>query len=133
MSSVTFQQDTQNETPVVFVLSDSRGITATHVVEAAADQFEEGAVIIKRLCEVTGVAMVLDFLNQHIKDTEHMAVFHTIANEHLRREIRLELDKREIPSIDLLGPAINVLGNLTQLEPVCVAGRRAHVEIEEVK
>ena len=45
------------------------------------------------------------------------AVFHTFANGTLRREIRRELDRRGIPSIDLLGPAVTVISTLTGEEP----------------
>ena len=50
------------------------------------------------------------------------AVFHTFADGILRREIRRELDRRGIPSIDLLGPAVTVLSTLTGEEPTHAVG-----------
>jgi|GEM_PF-186540 hypothetical protein len=119
-------------TPCVFVISDSRGETAAAVVEAAADQFKEGTVVIKQLGCVSSVDMVLEYLDKNMKDGVPVAVFHTIVNEHLRRELRREFDDREIPAIDLLGPAISVLSTLSHEEPLRVAGHRAHTVVEKL-
>ena len=106
-----------NVTPVVFVLSDARGKTAAGVVEAAADQFGEDAVIIKQLGNVRSVDMVKDYLDRNLDPGVPVAVFHTLVDRNLRRDIRRELDKRGIPSIDLLGPAISVIATLSGEEP----------------
>ena len=92
-------------TPVVFVLSDARGKTAASVVEAAADQFNDKVVTIKQLGNVKSVGMVCDYLDNNVTEDVPMAVFHTIVDRNLRRDIRRELDGRGIPSIDLLGQA----------------------------
>ena len=42
----------ENATPVVLVISDARGKTAASVVEAAADQFDDGCIQILRLGNV---------------------------------------------------------------------------------
>lgn len=132
MADITFPQANLTHVPIVFVLSDADGTTATNVVEAAADQFEEGSVIIKKLRGVSSVEMVCEYLDKNIEDQVPCAVFHTIVQEHLRREIRRALDERGIASIDLLGPAINILANLTLKEPICVVGRRSHTPVEEI-
>ena len=46
-----------------------------------------------------------------------IAVFHTFVDERLRRDVRHELVRRGIPSIDLLGPAVTGLSTLTGEEP----------------
>ena len=43
-----------------------------------------------------------------------------------------ELDRRGIPSIDLLGPAITVISTLTGEEPHYETGRRVDTEVQEV-
>lgn len=118
--------------PIVFVLSDARGKTAVGVVEAAADQFEEDAVVVKQLGNVNSVQMVCDYLDHNRELDAPTAVFHTIADKNLRRDIRRELDNRGIPSVDLLGPAVTVLSSLTGEEPASVSGRRANTEVFEV-
>ena len=83
-------------TPVVFVLSDARGKTAASVVEAAADQFNDKVVTIKQLGNVKSVGMVCDYLDNNVTEDVPMAVFHTIVDRNLRRDIRRELDGRGI-------------------------------------
>lgn len=123
----------EHVTPVVFVLSDARGKTAAGVVEAAADQFGEDAVIIKQLGNVRSVDMVKDYLDRNLDPGVPVAVFHTLVDRNLRRDIRRELDKRGIPSIDLLGPAITVLSTLTDQEPIYQPGHRTDTEVQKVQ
>ncbi len=103
--------------PMIYVLSDARGETANTVVMAAAAQFGQDSVEIARLSNVTDVATVRDYFDANYDAERPCAVFHTFANGTLRREIRRELDRRGIPSIDLLGPAVTVLSTLTGEEP----------------
>ncbi len=119
------------EPPVVIVISDARGKTAAGVVEAAAAQFVEDVIVIKQLGNVRSIDMVKDYLDANVEDGKDVAVFHTIVNQNLRREIRRELDARGIPSIDLLGPSITIISTLTGEEPVYETGRRTKVQIEE--
>lgn len=103
--------------PMIYVLSDARGETANTVVMAAAAQFGKESVEIQRLSDVSDVQTVRDFFDKYYDENRPTAVFHTFANGTLRREIRRELDRRGIPSIDLLGPAVTVISTLTGEEP----------------
>lgn len=103
--------------PKIFVLSDARGETANTVVMAAAAQFGKESVEIQRLSNVNDLEMVRAFFDENYDPARPSAVFHTFADGTLRREIRRELDRRSIPSIDLLGPAVTVLSTLTGEEP----------------
>lgn len=102
--------------PIVLIISDARGDTAYSVVLAAAAQFEIDALDIARLSDATSVDKVEEFLDAQEKGRP-MAVFHTFVDERLRRDVRHELVRRGIPSIDLLGPAVTVLSTLTGEEP----------------
>lgn len=108
--------------PLIYVLSDSRGETANTVVMAAAAQFGDGSVEIKRLSNVTDVEAVRAYFDENFDADRPSAVFHTFANGILRREIRRELDRRGVPSIDLLGPAVTVISTLTGEEPTHAIG-----------
>lgn len=107
----------EDVTPLVFVMSDARGETANVVVRAAAAQFPDEAVEIVRLANADNLDKVKDFLSTHVDSDRPMAVFHTFSDKNLRRDVRRELDAMGIPSIDLLGPAINVISTLTGMEP----------------
>jgi regulator of PEP synthase PpsR (kinase-PPPase family) len=102
--------------PIVLIISDARGDTAYSVVIAAAAQYEEDALDIERLSDATSVDKVCDFLDKQ-EQGRPIAVFHTFVDERLRRDVRHELVRRGIPSIDLLGPAVTVLSTLTGAEP----------------
>lgn len=108
--------------PLIYVLSDARGETANTVVMAAAAQFGEASVDIERLSNVADVETVRSYFDEHYDADRPCAVFHTFANATLRREIRRELDRRGIPSIDLLGPAVTVISTLTGEEPTHAIG-----------
>ncbi|MBO7673447.1 MAG: kinase/pyrophosphorylase [Atopobiaceae bacterium] len=102
--------------PIVLIISDARGDTAYSVVVAAAAQFEVDALDIARLSDATSVDKVTEFLEAQ-EQGRPIAVFHTFVDERLRRDVRHELVRRGIPSIDLLGPAVTVLSTLTGEEP----------------
>ena len=102
--------------PIVLIVSDARGDTAYSVVVAAAAQFDEDALDIERLSDATTVERVNAFLDKQ-ESGRPIAVFHTFVDERLRRDVRHELVRRGIPSIDLLGPAVTVLSTLTGEEP----------------
>ena len=120
------------EPPVVIVISDARGDTAYSVVVAAAAQYEVDALDIARLSDATSVDKVTKFLEQQ-EQGRPIAVFHTFVDERLRRDVRHELVRRGIPSIDLLGPAVTVLSTLTGEEPSNKVGalRDRLVELEK--
>ena len=106
-------EDFDEATPVVHIISDSLGDTASEVVNAAAGQFPNESVRIERLAKVTSVEQVRHYFDEKTDPEIPMAVFHTIVDSNLRAEVRRELDRRAIPSIDLMGPAITVLSTLT--------------------
>lgn len=116
--------DYARDCAVIHVISDSLGETASSVVTAAAAQFPLGDVHIKRLPKLTHVRQVIDYFDSLSDDAKNhpTAVFHTIVDPSLRREVRRELDRMEIPSVDLLGPGIAILSSLTGKEPAGVPG-----------
>lgn len=108
--------------PVLYILSDSRGETAKAVVFAAAAQFSDDAVEIRRLSNIKDLETVSEYFDENFNPGDACAVFHTFADGTLRREIRRELDRRGIPSIDLLGPAVTVISTLTGEAPSHAVG-----------
>lgn len=111
-------------TPTIHVISDSLGETAADVALAAAAQFEHGTVHIERLPKVSNVEQVRRLILERERDDpqEKLLVFHTIANRELREEIQDELDRRGIPALDLLGPALDAIERLTGQKPRGQAG-----------
>ncbi|MDI3269473.1 MAG: pyruvate, water dikinase regulatory protein [Bacillota bacterium] len=99
----------------VYVLSDALGETAEAVARAAASQFNGGAVEVQRLSHV-GDKRRLGAILQEVQE-EHAALFYTLVDEGLRRWVREEADKRGIPAVDVLGPALEALSRLTDKPP----------------
>lgn len=119
----TYQVDaTHVSVPTIHVISDALGDTACEVVLAAAGQFNEGAINICRLPKVSEANQVREYIKKRIDSGQIMAVFHTIADSRLRAAVRDVLDSFGVPSIDLLGPAINVIATLTGETPKGVSG-----------
>ena len=112
----------ESPVPTIHVLSDALGDTACEVVLAAAGQFDEGAINICRLPKVSDANQVREYIKKRIDSGQIMAVFHTIADSQLRAQVRDVLDSFGVPSIDLLGPAINVIATLTGDTPKGVPG-----------
>ncbi|MCH3943224.1 MAG: pyruvate, water dikinase regulatory protein [Atopobiaceae bacterium] len=112
------------DVPIIHVISDSLGNTATGVVAAAAGQFADNAVKVKRLGNVSSAEQVREYFDKRESELEEhpTAVFHTIVDHELRDEVRRELDSRGIPSIDLMGPAISVISTLTGDDPKNIPG-----------
>ena len=110
------------DVPVVHILSDSLGDTASEVVNAAACQFPDESIRIERLAKVSNIEQVREYLDSLDDPDKQTAVFHTIVDARLRADVRRELDHRGIPSIDLMGPAITVMSSLTGEEPKNIPG-----------
>lgn len=132
MADVDVLFETEAPTPIVFVISDARGETATGVVSAAASQFTDDIVVIKRLSEVRDADTVRKYLDENLGGDAQIAVFHTIVDRNLRRDVRGICDTRGIPSIDLLGPAVTIISTLTGSEPVNEAGHRTTVKVDTI-
>lgn len=109
-------------TATVHVISDALGDTACEVVLAAAGQFREGSVRIARLPRVTGIDEVERYLAPHIASGEPIAVFHTIVDPELRSQLAFTLRHLDVPSVDLMGPALDTLSGLLGDRPAGTPG-----------
>ncbi|MBS5449652.1 MAG: kinase/pyrophosphorylase [Coriobacteriia bacterium] len=110
--------------PTIHVISDSLGDTAADVALAAAAQFDAGIVHIERLPKASSLRQISEYLDAHLAQDgpEHFLVFHTIANRELRTALEAELVRRKVPHIDVLGPALDAIAQLTGEQPHGQAG-----------
>lgn len=124
---VTFDQfgeGLREDHATVFVVSDSLGESANNVVLSAAAQFSDGAVRVVRLSQIESAEEVEDYLNEHDEEFVSTAVFHSIVDPRLRKEVRSNLNARGVLSVDILGPVVQLLAGLTEEKPKNQA--RAH-------
>lgn len=101
--------------PVIYVVSDSLGETAEFVARAAASQFDSGQMEIRRV--------------PYVADREHIAeiveeasgfksiVAYTIVVPELKEELLCLCAQHNIPAVDILGPMIQAISQLTDISP----------------
>lgn len=109
---------TEDELPLVHVVSDSLGDTAAAVAFAAASQFPAGHCRIKRLPKVRTVDEVAAYIDANLTEPgQRMILFHTIASHELRAKVVYLCAQRGIFAVDLIGPAIDAMSRALRQEP----------------
>jgi regulator of PEP synthase PpsR (kinase-PPPase family) len=106
----------------IHVISDNTGSTAVRVLRGASVQFSKTAVEISVLQHVSNIDQIRAYLDREVSEGEETAVFHTIMSQKLRDAMRQLLDARDIPSVDVLGPATMVLSSVLNEEPARAVG-----------
>ena len=114
----------------IHVISDSSGATAVRVLRGASVQFDSRAVEISVLSHVSSIDQIKAYIDREVADGEETAVFHTIMSEQLRNAMRELLDARDIPSVDVLGPATMVLSSVLGEDPAYAVGRTVDDGVE---
>lgn len=106
---------------VIFTMSDSSGETAEAVARAALVQFEPGKASIYRLPQVRS-SMQIPQLVREIASNRAIIAYTLVLPEY-RETLEAEANKYKIPTIDLLGPLINRIANLSGASPLSQPGR----------
>ncbi|MBN8661900.1 MAG: kinase/pyrophosphorylase [Candidatus Melainabacteria bacterium] len=106
---------------VIFTMSDSSGETAEAVARAALVQFEPGKASIYRLPQVRS-SMQIPQLVKEIASNRAIIAYTLVLPEY-RETLEAEANKYKIPTIDLLGPLINRIANLSGASPLSQPGR----------
>jgi regulator of PEP synthase PpsR (kinase-PPPase family) len=104
----------------IHVLSDSLGETGETVALAAISQFTPNAFRIERLQKVTTPEELRATVRKHCG--EDCLFFYTLVDEPMRREMA-QLIASGVIGVDLLGPAIEKLTEVTGAKPTGEAGR----------
>ncbi len=106
---------------IVFTLSDSSGETAEAVVKAALAQFPEQKVQLYRLARVSAIGE-LKAIVQEVAQKGGMIAY-TLVRVDLVTFLESEAKHYGIPIMDLLGPLIAKVSQITQISPLSQAGR----------
>ena len=104
----------------ILAVSDGTGATAELVARSALTQFQTGKVEIRRLPNVRTIADVLRAIE--VAQASRAIVVHTLVSDELRQAISREASKRDVPTIDLIGPLLLGLADLLRLPPVARPG-----------
>ncbi|MBB5173927.1 pyruvate, water dikinase regulatory protein [Texcoconibacillus texcoconensis] len=104
-----------NNTPVVYVVSDSVGETAELVVKAAASQFSTTNVDIRRVPYVEDEGTVDEVVAQ-AKESGGMIAF-TLVIPKVKNYMLMRANTEGIEIYDILGPMINLFENRMEEQP----------------
>lgn len=106
---------------MIYVISDSIGETAEIVAKAAVAQFNSGHAEIVRIPYVGDE----EHIEQILADAEEQnaIVAYTLVLPQLRKYMAEKAQKKNIITVDVLGPMMNALSNISGLEPKNEPGR----------
>lgn len=106
---------------IIFTLSDSSGETAAHVAQAALVQFPPGFASIYRLPQVRS-SQQISTLVREIATGRSLLVYTLVLPEY-RETLEREASILQVPTLDLLGPLITKISDLTHSSPLSQPGR----------
>ncbi|MDA3130729.1 pyruvate, water dikinase regulatory protein [Aliibacillus thermotolerans] len=103
------------ERPIVYVVSDSVGETAELVVKAAASQFGEQEIEIRRIPYVEDEHTIDEVINL-AKEMNAFIAF-TLVIPEKNYYLRKKAEEAGVETVDIIGPMLNKMIRLTGLEP----------------
>lgn len=99
----------------VLIMSDGTGETATAMTRAALSQFPDKEVFFTRYKNVRDEEHIQNILQE--AQLHHDLLVYTIASRELRKYIAEQARQKTMRAIDLLGPLLNNIANLFEMEP----------------
>lgn len=106
--------------PVVYVVSDSVGETGEFVVRAAASQFSERNIDLRRVSHVHETS-VLDETVQSAREEDAIVAF-TIVLPHLREHLIQKAREVGVRAVDIMGPMVDAFEAAVGQPPLRKAG-----------
>lgn len=106
---------------IIFTLSDSSGETAEAVARAALVQFPPGYATIYRLPQARSCQQITEVVEQIAEGRAILA--YTLVLPEYRETLEREAKKYNVETIDLIGPVIARVGELTGAKPLAQPGR----------
>lgn len=117
-----FDPEAQNIDRTILIISDALGNTAYGVALAALGQFDPDSARIVRLSKISNLSQVEEHFIDYRYEPGKFVVMQTIATPSLRRDVAKYLVEHDILFIDALGPAIDLVADLTGLTPKGIPG-----------
>ncbi len=99
----------------VYVLSDSIGETGEQVAKAAISQFNPEKYEVRRFPYITDENQIYEIFQE--AKSEHSILIYTIVIEHLRKYIIEKGNEYNIPTVDLMSPALDAIEQVLGYQP----------------
>ncbi len=104
-----------NHLPGIYIVSDSIGETAEMVVRAAASQFNSGTMEIRRVPNIADLDTLEEVVHQAA--ASEFIIAYTLVVDELAEHLKLKAAEAGVVCIDVLGPLIDALKSVSQIEP----------------
>jgi hypothetical protein len=115
----------------VFIISDATGLTAEMVISAVLLQFKEIEPVFKKFPYIKTKEQIGAILDQ--AEAVQGIVIYSLVSEDLRLWLRKEISKLNLFAVDILGPHLERIGKMWNLNPTFVPGRRRRVSEESIR
>lgn len=106
--------------PVIYAISDSIGETAEMVAKATASQFGLEKFEITRVPYIDSVEQIEEVLRLAVERPG--IICHTIVSTELREALAVLAGQYKVMTIDIMGPMIRAVQNVTGLQPMLKPG-----------
>jgi len=115
----------------VFIVSDATGLTAEMVISAVLLQFKEIEPVFKKFPYIKTEEQIRAILDQ--AQAVDGIVIYSLVSQALRLWIRKEIRKLNLFAVDILGPHLERIGKMWNLNPTFIPGRRRRVSEESIR
>jgi [pyruvate, water dikinase]-phosphate phosphotransferase / [pyruvate, water dikinase] kinase len=114
----------------VFIVSDATGLTAEMVISAVLLQFREIEAVFKKFPYIKTKEQIRAILDQ-VQAVQGIVIY-SLVSQDLRLWIRKEIRKLNLFAVDILGPHLERIGKMWNLNPTFIPGRRRRVSEESI-
>ncbi|MDD7369271.1 MAG: pyruvate, water dikinase regulatory protein [Berryella intestinalis] len=116
--------------PMIYVISDSVGLTGQSIARAAAVQFGVEAPPVEVLSKVRSFEQIRSFLEEHVSQgversgDARLLLFYTLVTNELADRLRAYVaDHPNIVAVDIMTPALKAIASMTGLAPSQLPGK----------
>jgi regulator of PEP synthase PpsR (kinase-PPPase family) len=109
------RQTGSDEPLLIVIISGATGRTAGEVVTSALAQFDQPNVRIEKNTNVRSRAAATRIVRKI--PTPRAVIFHSLVSQNVRQAVLEEAQRGMIPTVDVLGPALAVLGDQLGRQP----------------
>ena len=104
-----------SETKTLYVVSDSIGETAEKVAKATISQFDQDAMDIVRIPFVRHTEQIRNIIEEAASNGG--VICHTLVSQELRESFEKIAREEHVQYVDILGPMLNMVSNVTDSRP----------------